>query len=178
MKRTPTSFRWLLAPVILLAISSCGTGQGAPTSVDGWAPIYASTDSVKKIEGIAPRTTADGGKIYIKDKILYQVENGQGIHVINYSNPSNPQKVKFIRCFGAQELSIMDNYLYTNNVNDLVVINIADLDNIQLASRKENLLRMVEEAPPSDGYFECPDHTKGVIIGWQQKLLNNPRCRR
>lgn len=163
-------------PLIFLA--ACGSRQGVPASVDGWAPIYASSDSIKKIESVDARSITNGGKIYIKDDILYQVENGQGIHVIDYSNPSTPRKLRFIRCYGAQELSIMNNYLYTNNINDLVVLNIADVNNVQLASRKENLLRMVEETPPAEGYFECPDHTKGVIIGWQQKIINNPRCRR
>lgn len=178
MKKTPTGSLWLIAPFLLLLVSSCQRDEGYPAQVDGWAPIYANTDSVKKIEGLAPRAIESGGKIYIKDQLLYQVENGQGIHVIDYSNPESPQKVRFIRCFGAQELSIMDNYLYTNNVNDLVVIDISDLDNIQLKGRKGNLLRMVSTAPPEDGYFECPDNSKGEIVGWQQKLLHNPRCRK
>lgn len=177
MKRLPT-FRKLLFAPLLLFISSCQPNNGYPTSVDGWAPIYASTDSVRKIEGVAPRAIEDGGKIYIKDGRLYQVENGQGIHVIDISDPSNPQKLKFIRCFGAQELSIMDDKLYTNNVNDLVVIDITNINNVQLAGRKENLVKLVTTAPPGEGYFECPDESKGIIVGWEQKLLNNPRCRR
>lgn len=178
MKRTPTNLRWLIAPFLLLLISSCRPNEGYPTQVDGWAPIYASVDSVKKIEGVAARSIESGGKIYIKDNILYQVESGQGIHVIDYSTPESPQKLKFIRCFGAQELSIMDNNLYTNNVNDLVVIDISDLNNVKLVGRKENLLRMVSTTPPESGYFECPDKSKGEIVGWQQKLLHNPRCRK
>lgn len=178
MKTIPVINGWLLASLLLLAASSCNTKPGIPASVDGWAPIYASTDSVTKIEGISPRSVEDGGKIYIKDQVLYQVENGQGIHVIDYSNPASPQKIKFIRCYGARELSIMGNYLYTNNINDLVVLNIADINNVQLASRKPNMLRMVDEVPEASGYFECPDHTKGVIIGWEQKLLHSPRCRK
>jgi hypothetical protein len=178
MKNIPTISRWLLAPAFLLFISSCRPNNGYPKNVDGWAPIYASTDSIRKIESVAARSIEDGGKIYIKDKILYQVENGRGIHVIDYSNPSAPQKLGFIRCYGAQELSIQDHYLYTNNVNDLVVIDIANLDNVQVAGRKENMLTMVSTAPPESGYFECPDKSKGEIVGWERKLLPNPKCRR
>ena len=178
MKRTHTHSRWLIIPVLLFLMSSCRPNQGYPSQVDGWAPIYASTDSIKKIEGIAPRPIEAGGKIYIKDNLLYQVEKGQGIHVIDYSNPASPQKLKFIRCYGAQELSILDNNLYTNNVNDLVVIDISNLDNIQLSGRKANLLNMISNAPPESGYFECPDKSKGEIVGWEQKLIHNPRCRK
>jgi hypothetical protein len=177
MKRSPTSKWWLLAPALLLVFSSCGENSGYPASVDGWAPIYA-TDSIREIESLPARSIEDGGKIYIKDQYFYQVENGQGIHVIDVSDPANPQKVKFIRCYGAQELSILDNYLYTNNVNDLVVIDIADINNAKLVGRKEGLLRMIDLTPPGEGYFECPDNSKGTIIGWEQKLLQNPRCRR
>jgi hypothetical protein len=177
MKKTPPLQRWLLAPLLLFALSSCDPQGGYPASVDGWAPIYA-TDSINKIESTAARSIEDGGKIYIKDNRLYQVENGLGIHVIDISNPSLPQKIKFIRCYGAQELSIMDDNLYTNNVNDLVVIDISDIDNARLIGRETSLLRLVDEAPPGSGYFECPDHTKGTIIGWEQKLIHNPKCRR
>ena len=100
------------------------------------------------------------------------------IHIIDISNPASPQKLKFIRCYGALELSIMDDYLYSNNVNDLVVVSISDMNNIHEVSRKASQLNLVATTPPGDGYFECPDPAKGTIIGWEQKLIHNPRCRR
>lgn len=174
---TPTISRWLIAPALLFFISSCRPDDGYPKNVDGWAPIYASTDSIQKIETVAARSIEDGGKIYIKDKILYQVENGRGIHVIDYSDPAAPQKLGFIRCFGAQELSIRNEHLYTNNVNDLVVLDISNLNDVKVVGRKENMLSIVSTAPPESGYFDCPDNSKGKIVGWERKLLQSPRCR-
>ena len=177
MRRSPTLRSWLLAPVLLLSLSACEPTGGYPATVDGWAPVYA-TDSVMKVEGATARSIEDGGKIYIKDNRLYQVENGKGIHIIDISNPASPKKLKFIRCYGALELSIMDDYLYSNNVNDLVVVSISDMNNIHEVRRKASQLNLVATTPPGDGYFECPDPAKGTIIGWEQKLIHNPRCRR
>lgn len=155
------------------------TVSPAPSQADGWAPVYATEEVASTIESVDPKTIEKGGKIYVKGHMLYQVEVGKGIHVIDIQDPANPQKVKFIQVTGASEVSILDNNLYTNNVNDLVVLDITDINNVKVANRMKGVFHLVDPAlPPTAGYFECVDASKGVVVGWEPKTIQNPVCRK
>lgn len=151
----------------------------APAEAEGWAPVYATKDMANTITAVEAQPIEKGGKIYVKGHKLYQVEVGKGIHIIDIQDGNNPQKLKFIQVTGAQEMAIMDNNLYTNNVNDLVVLNIADINNVQVVDRVSGLFNLVDpNLPPAAGYFECIDPEKGVVVGWEPKTIQNPVCRR
>ena len=172
-----------LFSLLLLLLASCDpSGAGSqygnpPETSQGYAPIYDSLGTAKVIRADTARNVVSGGKIYVKDDVLYQVEVGKGIHVTSIADAANPTKVKFLQILGCQELSIKDNLLYTNNLNDLVVIDISDINKPQVKDRLTNTFKLVEGAyPPNSGWFECPDASKGVIIGWQLKTLHYPQC--
>ncbi|NJN77621.1 MAG: hypothetical protein HC803_04250 [Saprospiraceae bacterium] len=95
-------------------------------------------------------------------------ERGEGIHVINNIDPTNPQSVKFIKIPGAMDIAIKGNILYADNYRDLVALDISDLENIRLTKRIPNLYPKQETLYPRDynGYFECVDTEKGIVIGW------------
>lgn len=187
MKRKMHLITWLFAPMVLLA-ASCdpfgGTNNGnvnepSPAETEGYAPVYATTEIAGTIASVDARPIEKGGKIYAKGSMLYQVETGKGIHVINITDGNNPQKVKFIQVTGAQEISIMNNNLYTNNINDLVVLDIADINNVQVLNRVSGVFHLVDPAlPPAAGWFECVDASKGMVVGWELKTLHNPVCRK
>src|SRR5690606_32695485 len=123
------------------------------------------------------RSIENGGKIYIKDKRLYQIESGKGIHAIDISNPSDPKKIAFIEIAGCQEMSIMGNMLYANNLNDLVTIDISDIHNVKETDRRKDAFHILDRGhPPSSGWFECIDASKGEVIGWELKTLYSPKC--
>ncbi|MCB0697357.1 MAG: hypothetical protein KDC07_08330 [Chitinophagaceae bacterium] len=188
MNKTPRLLSWLVIPLVLSA-SSCDPFGNSHTQVvepipqvgkvEGWAPVYAADDVAGTIASKDPQAIEKGGKIYVRGHMLYQVEVGKGIHVIDIQDGNNPQKVKFIQVTGAQEMAVMDNNLYTNNVNDLVVLNISDINNVQVIDRVSGVFHLVDPTlPPVAGYFECVDASKGVVVGWEPKTLNNPVCRR
>lgn len=178
---------WLL-PMLCLSFTfaSCdpfGSTQPVdeprPAEAEGWAPVYASEKVATTIEGMEAQPIEKGGKIYIKGHKLYQVEVGKGIHVIDIQDGNNPQKIKFIQVTGAQEVAIMNNNLYTNNINDLIVLNIADINNVQVINRMPDMFHLVDPTlPPAAGYFECIDPSKGVVVGWEPKTIQNPVCRK
>lgn len=150
-----------------------------PAEVEGWAPVYAEDNTVNEIKSVDAKDIDKGGKIYVKGTTLYQVEVGKGIHVIDITDANNPQKVKFIQVTGAQEMAIMNDNLYTNNINDLVVLNISDINNVQVANRVSGVFHLVDPTlPPMSGYFECVDASKGTVIGWEPKTLYSPICRK
>jgi hypothetical protein len=154
--------------------------QQPPAEVDGWAPVYSSSGTdITTIKSLPPQNIDKGGKIYIKGDTLYEVEAGKGIHVILIKQPQNPQKLAFISVTGAQELAIKNNMLYTNNMNDLVVIDISKIDSVKTIDRVTSIFHLVDPYyPPGTGYYECIDSKKGTVVGWEQKVLAYPKCRK
>ena len=70
--------------------------------------------------------------------------------------------------------------LYANNLNDLVTLDISDINDIRLVNRLENAFEqeVIDGIFPSgfSGFFECADPEKGIVIGWEERLLTRPQC--
>jgi hypothetical protein len=148
-----------------------------PEVTDGWVPIYASEKDAHTVSAINPQVPVNAGKIYVKDKLLFQLEDGKGIHVYETSNPAAPARMSFIAVAGAHEMSINDNFLYTNNLNDLVSIDIQNVADPKLVSRVKDAFHILDQnVPPEPGYFECVDAAKGVVVGWERRVLKRPQC--
>ena len=146
-------------------------------------PVYTTnTAGIKTITAGPPRSTVNAGKIYTVGNLIYQVEQDSGIHVINYANPSSPQKLGFIKSFLCKEVSVKNGLIYTNNFSDLVVIDASDLNNVRELSRTVAVFPdLALQYPPKPDpvttiYFECPDPKKGIIISWQKKTIDNAKC--
>jgi hypothetical protein len=170
------SFSLLLAATIVLSACTRNDDDGipeTPAEVEGWAPIYAQPTAVKSVEA---RTTERAGKIYVKGTTLYQVETGKGIHAIDISTPSAPRKTRFIEIGGCTELSIQGSLLYTNSLNDLVVVNIANLSEATEVGRVKDAFHLNNSRPPGSGWSECIDGSKGTVIAWERKTLYQPKC--
>lgn len=166
----------LLALVTVIAASSCG--DATPKSVVGYAPIYQTDTAIITVASIDPQPIVNGGKIYVKDKTLFQVEVGEGIHVIDITTPSEPKKVSFIHISGVTDLSVKGNTLYANNFNDLVSVDISNPLDATLLSRKENVFLLDEnQFPPESGYYECVDASRGRVVGWKKQTIYSPKCR-
>lgn len=164
--------------LLLLAWSACILETEETNNVSGLQPIYVSPIEARHIYAGPPRDIVKLGKIYTKPPFIYLNESGMGVHVVDNSNPSNPQRVGFIHIPGNQDIAIKNNYLYADNVGDLVTLDISNLNNIVEVNRIAKLYPLTQSAYPLDynGYFECVDSTKGVVIGWIPATLENPKC--
>jgi len=151
----------------------------SPESVLGMRPTYAEDDSWKAFSVTGPEAVKSLGKIYYKDQHIYVIERSRGIHIINNENPANPQHIKFINLQGCSDVAIKGNILYADNFKDLVSIDIADFDNIQLVNRLENLYPVLLDYPDGySGFFECVDPSKGDVLTWTLDTLSFPKCNR
>ena len=173
-------FLILLLPLIYL---SCDSIPNYPDQRDGYAPVYSSNAPyVKSVVAEAARPMKNGGKIYTVGNLLFQVEQDSGIHIIDYGNPSNPVKLGFIRSYMCKEVTVKNGNIYTNNMSDLVVIDITNINNVHEVSRVKNVFPdLALQYPPKYTqfgtiYFECPDPSKGLIVAWIPKKINNPKC--
>jgi hypothetical protein len=178
----------MAVPVLLLTggLQSCIKNKGVG-EVDGYKPVYMSNTEARAISVSSSTSTAttNPGKIVALGSLLFQVDVGRGIQVINMSNPAAPAKIGYIKINGCQEMSIKNGYIYANNYNDMVVLNVGSfsggvLPTLTVTKRLENAFpQALNGYPPNQGsYFECADPSKGVVVGWTLTKLTNPKCRR
>jgi hypothetical protein len=166
---------------LLAAAASCTPSSDyEPENLSGYVPIYASQQQATDIGIEAARPTVHAGKIYAYGAYLFQVEENEGIHIINNTNPQQAVKVGFLKIPTCSELSIKSNFLYTNNLNDLVVFDISNISSPQLVHRVADAFPAISQSHPQETnvYFECPDPAKGVVVGWKLETIAKPKCRR
>lgn len=173
--------RQLFVP--LLAISIISGCKGKPSdigTVSAYVPVYLSKIDAEKITQMPPQPIVNGGKIATLGNYVFQVEEDKGIHIINYTNPASPVKTAFINVPLCRELTLKGNYIYTNNMADLVVIDLSNPANINVSARIVNAFPDLSiQYPTANGaYFECPDASKGLVIAWELKQVNNPKCKK
>ena len=167
---------WLFAVIPI----SCEPVENDNLQTLAYVPVYASVQASTNISAGPVKATTHAGKIYAYGNYLFQVEQNEGIHVIDNSNVQQAHKIAFINIPGASELAIKSNYLYTNNLNDLVVLDLSTINSPTVVYRVEDAFPLINQAyPPITGaYFECPDPSKGIVVGWEEKLVDHPKCRR
>ena len=169
----------LLFFLLMVSLSSCFERMvEIPEETLGLAPIYGE-ETDKLIQIMDPQPIVSLYKIYYKAPYIYAGEAGRGVHIIDNSEPSAPEKIAFLQILGNSDVAIKDNYLYANYENELVTIDISDLDNIEVVSRLENVFdKFVGDIFPEgySGFFECVDPTKGTVIGWSEQILIEPQC--
>lgn len=171
-------FLALIAPLLVMACSEIGTMP--PNAVQGYAPVYVQPNLVKNVSAGSARATILAGKIYAYRNFIFQNDVNNGIHIIDNSNPAQPQKVGYISIPASTEVAVKGNFLYSNNYSDLVVFDITKPAEPRLVKRLENVFPLANQTYPpfNNTAFECADPEKGIVIRWEKKMLNQPKCRR
>jgi hypothetical protein len=171
-----------LIPVAALLLFACKGKPAEVGEVDAWVPVYSPKAEAERISNTTSQPFINGGKIATLGNTLFQVEQDKGIHIINISNPAAPVKTGFINIALCRELTLKGNYLYTNNMADLVVLDISNPASTPVTSRISNAFPDLGVQFPPDAttgtYFECADAAKGVVIRWELKKITNPKCRK
>lgn len=118
---------------------------------------------------VAPQPINQTGQIYIKDNYIFIVEPSKGIHFVDNTNPSDPQKIGFLNVIGCKGMAIKGSYLYVNSFIDLVIIDISNLHAPFAVKRIEDLFPKI--LPPSNNSYPYTtiEKEKGVVIGWEVK---------
>lgn len=158
---------------LLMSGKSCTFNDGTTLpylqqKIFTYKPVYNLDLALKQISADTPHIVKKAGKIYAYKNYILQCEVGEDIHVIDNTNPSTASRVAFIKVLGANEISIKDNFLYTNSFKDLVVIDINNVLQQKETKRIANAFAVKGylPAPPVKTSYECVDLTKGVVVGW------------
>ena len=174
--------KFLLLPLLFMPFFSCITDVEEPSTeplqVEGLKPVYINENEAQVVKSLPPQAIKRLGKIYYKDATIYVNESNLGVHVIDNTDPANPVKKKFLQIPGCRDIAIKGNYLYADNIGDLITIDISDLDNPKIVKRLPGIQAGVNQNFPElyEGYFECVEDGKGVVIGWEEVTLTDPKC--
>lgn len=174
MKILPIYF---LALVFSVGLSSCAKEDpDAEKSMEAYRPVYMQRTEMEDVHGEGPRQMSNPGKIYYKDNYVFINERGQGIHILDNTDPSSPVNIAFISIPGNWDMAIKSSTLYVDNAIDLLAIDISDPMNIVINSRIKNAFP-VNHFPDEFGVrFECVDETQGIVVGWELTQVDNPEC--
>lgn len=159
---------------MLLTLQSCwytGGDDDNPGRRSSYKPITQSRqDFEKSIVIMGERPVINSGKIYVKDDLIYLNELGEGFHIIDNSDSTNPQPVAFIKIPLATDLAIRNNILYVHHAVDLVAFSYSLSSNsLKIVHRERNVfpgLRSPEGLEPS--FYNVPENE--IVIGYQ--LIN------
>lgn len=145
----------------------------------GYIPIYASDEEIHKIEVLDARPLKSPGKIYKLGTWLFVNEAGKGIHLINNANPREPVNAGFISIPGNYDMAAKGNFLYADNLADLVVLDISNPENVSVSKRVEGAIPVQSFPQEQNVFFECVDVKKGNVVGWEKVSMSKaPGCRR
>jgi len=162
-----SSFIYVISFYILLILISTLGGCADVCETENrytyYEPVYTSLEELRSsVMQEEVRDIEQLGKLYLKSGYLYLNEPGKGLHVIDNSNPSDPQNVSFINIPGNRSLSAKGDYLYVDSYVDLVVLDISDPINISEVNRVKNVFNDYN----SYGYYIDPD--LGLVTGWEE----------
>ena len=166
----------LFATVIL---SSClrNHREYGNEKVPGYKPVFSNNPDDYIAKSLAPQPIKNPGKIYVKDNLLFQSDEGYGIHVIDKTDPAKLKNIGFIRIIGNSDMSIKGNYMYVNSITDLVVVDISNWQNVKEVKRMENVFQAGQQSnfygpmiplAEKGAYYECQNlYRQGYVqIGW------------
>lgn len=169
---------YLLLPLFSLCFvfAACEKQPYDFYSGPGKKPVYVPFSALNDIRSEAPRPITLSGTIFLRDTLLFVLEQRQGIHVFNLADTANTVNVAFLKIPAATDFTVAGNRLYVDSWKDLVVIDISNLQQIEVVGRITDVLQPPLYPPLYDGIFECVDETKGAVIGWEDAQLENVHC--
>ncbi len=158
--------------VIMAALTACNDRTTQLITYEANVPVYMPFNEFRaSFEKSAPIEISHPGKMYFKDGYLFINEYGKGIHVIDNSDPANPEKVAFYEILGNVDMAISGNTLFADSYIDLLAIDITDINNPVEIDRIKNVFP--EIVPEGELWYPYAmvDKSKGVIIGWKVKKI-------
>jgi hypothetical protein len=138
----------------------------------GYAPVYLSYKDLRAAVTEEQRTDLKNpGKIYFKDNYIFIVEELEGVHVYDNSDPSSPVKKSFVKLPGVVDISISGFIMYADSYVDLVVLDVENIDNIHEVGRVKDIFPYTVPVYKTDYPTTNIDKEKGVVTAWELKTI-------
>lgn len=152
-----------------------------------FVPVYETTDQLaQKVSIDPPKDYAEAGKIVTYQQYIFINKPQEGIHVVDNSDPANPQNLHFISIPGSLDMSIIDDHLYSDMYSALVVFDISSITEPQLIEdfTVEDVfyynpyitLDLVINTTEIGQYtrYEPIDNSLGIVTSWRTEVRQEP----
>ena len=154
----------LASALVIMAFTS------PPYRPHSYEPIMMSRAALEASIAFEPaRAIEKPGKLWVYNNYIMLIEQYRGIHVIDNSNPNDPQRIHFIRIEGCTEVAVRDGILYASNAVDLIGIKAtSDFASLEVVSRNRNVLPSVSSPEHwNDWYYTDRLKDDMIIIRWE-----------
>lgn len=161
------NFTLLISGILLLLLSSCiqDKCEQSVTYIT-LVPEYISYEDFRSqpIASEAARELKAPGKMYFYNNFIFISELNEGIHIVDNSNPTNPQRVSFINVPGNRDIAVKGNMLYADSYVDLVIIDISDPQAVNQVGREQDVF-------PYDNWHNgfVGDPALGIVRNWNEE---------
>lgn len=172
MKRMLSRYVPLL--LIVLGLSGCLEDKCEQMiTYYSYQPVYQSMEQIRAAVAVeAARDLDRPGKMYIKDGILFISEINEGIHVIDNTDPTQPQPLAFINVPGNHDIAAKGNVLYADSYMDLVAIDISQPAQAQEIGREQEVFPY---GSWHNGLWADPD--SGIAVDWiEHEITEEMAC--
>lgn len=150
--------------------------------VDQWGgdyseyePIYMTrTELESSVKKMGPQEIIQPGKLYIFGDYIFLNEKYKGIHIINNTDPINPQRTGFLKIPGNVDIAVKGNVIYADNAVDMVSVSLNIDGSIAEINRVRNIFPGL--TPPDLDYVpynydRSQSKEPEYIVAWAS---NNP----
>jgi len=165
----------LLLNLCLLALTGCENKVTEMVTYKINEPVFMATETFRnsvKVNSV-PQKITSVGKMCFYNHYLYISEPEKGIHIINNTDPANPQQTGFIELLGNADLAIRNGMLYADSYIDLVWFDVSNPALPELKGRLDSIfptaVPMTQNQYGIDYTMIYPATNKGIIIGWVLK---------
>lgn len=158
-------FYSIVSVVFSILLTSCCGPNITEYRTKMYIPVYKSLAEIRsEVKTDPPHDFVNPGKIYIFGSFIFVNEKGEGIHIIDNSDHSNPKFISFIVIPGNGDLAVKNNILYADSYIDLLAFDITDPTNVKLTKRIEGIF-----PNPLDRTDQYIDPEKGLLVEWAER---------
>jgi hypothetical protein len=152
-----------------------------PNKKLGLVPVYGSAVSLNEIKMLPPKQLESPGKIFVHNNYLLVNEVHKGVHIIDNSYQTAPVALAFLSIPGNMDVVMRGNSLIADFHDGLVSIDISNPTEAKVLSYVPGVLspsRIKPMLTDSTRFmvYQCPDTTKGVVIGWKKDTVYFEKC--
>lgn len=134
--------QFLTLAYIAFANSACTDDCETTRTYRTTVPVTLTLEQIRS--GIASETPQDlknPGKIYVKDNYIFINEIKKGIHIIDNTNPQQPQNIAFLKIPGVVDMAVKENTLYADSYMDIVTFDITNPKAIKETGRVKEVFQ-------------------------------------
>lgn len=159
-----------LCLILACVCSSCDKDENYEYYNVAKPELMSKAEFRNSVEVLAPQSIQQEGKIYAYNNYIFINDKFEGVHVLDNTNPQNPQSIAFIRIPGNEDVAVKDGYLYADSSIDLVVFDISNISMIHEVARLEDVFSVYDYQIPAEAeYADFADFNsdESVIVGWE-----------